>query len=99
MLFYYGINIAEKKKSDALAQHMFHWEPDKYVGLKVNKLYILSDSLKRVNSFRPLAARHPVPCWLESMASKTIRFLPKIGSGTEKGKFRLHAAFLRQVFI
>lgn len=39
-LFYYGINTVDKK-TDTLADHMFQWEFDEYVGLKVNTLYIL----------------------------------------------------------
>lgn len=84
-----------KKKSDTVAQHMFHWALDKYVGLQVTKLY----SLRLINSFRPLATKHPVSCWLEAVTLKTISFLPKTGSETEKGKFRIHAAFVRQIFI
>ena len=85
----------EKKKSDTVAQHMFHWALDKYVGLRVTKLY----SLRLINYFRPLATKHPVSCWLEAVTLKTISFLPKTGSESEKGKFRIHAAFVRQIFI
>ena len=85
----------QEKKSNSIAQHMFHWALDKYVGLRVTKLY----SLRLINCFGPLATKHPVTCWLEAVTLKTISFRPKTGSESEKGKFRIHAAFVRQIFV